>query len=272
MPMTARVFGRDATGGCGHGRHAGGRRDEGIGSPPAVQQNALGAFEEDRLSGRCVAADFGAHLAHHGSEPFGGGGELGEGRIEIHRFGAKEVHELVVVLFHKCARLGEESVGLRQKIAAQSAALGRILVGGADAAAGGADLAAAAGALSGPVQRPVGGQDEGGSGRQEDTSVGLHTFALETVELGDQERRIDHHSGGQVADDVLVDDPRWHQVEGESTVGESHRMSGVVAAVVPHDHRVAGGQQVHHLALAFVTPLATNDHQRTLASKATSSP
>jgi hypothetical protein len=165
------------------------------------------------------------------------------------------------VVLHEKAGCNFEAVGLGQQVSAHAASLRLVMVGGSAAAAGGADLALATGALAGAVQGAVGRQDEGSARRQEDPVVDRDALGHEHVHLLDQGGGLDHHSGGQIADDLGVDDARRHEVERELTVRVAHGVAGVVAAVVPHHHGVARRQQVHHLALALVAPLASDDHQ-----------
>jgi len=66
---------RNAAGGGRGCRQAVRGGDEGVGAPPAVEENALGALEEDRLAGRDVGPDLRAHLLEQRRNPLGGATE-----------------------------------------------------------------------------------------------------------------------------------------------------------------------------------------------------
>ena len=92
-----------------------------------------------------------------------------------------------------------QPVGLGENVAAQGAPLGAVLVGGADAAPGGADLAGAEVALASGVERFVGRQDQGRPRRQVDPAVDVHAFVDQGVHLLDQAGGVDDHPRAEVA-------------------------------------------------------------------------
>ena len=135
-----------------------------------------------------------------------------------------------------------------------------VLVGRADAATGGADLALAARRLARAVERRVHRQDQRGvlgdpqRGRRHVDALRRHP-----LDLGQQRLGIDHHA---VADDA---DLAAHQAGRQQRqlvglVAHHQRVAGVVAALEAHDDVGAAGQPVHHLALALVAPLGA-DHR-----------
>ena len=154
-----------------------GRHDDevtiGVGAPGEIEQHALGALEEHRLTGGLVAGG----APDRPRRPWvasrcGHRLELGHGVVEIDRFGLEEDLELAVVLLHEGdGALAERRRVVGEDVAAQGPPLGAILVGGADAAAGGADLAGAARPLAGAVEGAVGRQDQGRPRRQDDPTV-----------------------------------------------------------------------------------------------------
>ena len=59
---------------------------------------------------------------------------------------------------------------------------------------------------------------------------------------------------------MRVEHARRGQPELEDLVAADHRVAGVVATLVAHDHRDLLGQEVGRLALALVAPLQPDDH------------
>ena len=84
----------------------------------------------------------------------------------------------------------------------------------------------------------------------------------EGVELVDQRHRVDHDPVADHRRDVRVEHARRRQAELEHLVAPDDGMTGVVAALVAHDHRDLLGQEVGRLALALVAPLEPDDHGR----------
>ena len=82
------------------------------------------------------------------------------------------------------------------------------------------------------------------------------------VELVDQRDRVDHDAVADDRRDVRVQHARRRQAQLEDLVAADHRVAGVVAALVAHDHRDLLGQEVGGLALALVAPLEPDDHGR----------
>ena len=82
----------------------------------------------------------------------------------------------------------------------------------------------------------------------------------EHVELVDEGQRVDHDPVADDRGDVRIEHARRRQPELEDLVAVDHRVAGVVAALVAHDHRDLLGQEVGRLALALVAPLQPDDH------------
>jgi hypothetical protein len=109
-----------------------------------------------------------------------------------------------------------------------------VLVGGADAATGGADL--------GLAEEPLGHLVDGNVVRHDQVRIcadqqatGVHAPGLETRQLVEQHARVHHHA---VADHVAQpgrEDAGRDQVQGEVlAVGKHHRVACVVATLVSH--------------------------------------
>ena len=158
-----------------------------------------------------------------------------------------------------------QRVGLGEVHHADRAAADLVLVSGADAALGGADLHAIAGrllamrvelAVQREDQRRVLGDLE---------IIGGYRDALlaQPLDLADEEMRID--------DDAIADDrelARPHDAGGQQRelIGlavDDQRMAGVVAALEAHHDIGLEREPVDDLAFAFVAPLgADHDHIR----------
>ena len=85
-------------------------------------------------------------------------------------------------------------------------------------------------------------------------------LAIEAVELGQQDGRVDHHPVADHRRDVLVEDAARDQLEGEGLAVDHDAVAGVVAALVAHHHVHLAGQEVGELALPLVAPLGPHHH------------
>ena len=152
-----------------------------------------------------------------------------------------------------------EIVELGEVADADRAAADLVLIGRADAAPGGADLARADGVLAQRVEVAVDRQDQrAGLGDHQHVRRDLDALLAHPLDLGLQRPRIEHHA---VADHRrrAADDARWQQRQLVGLVADDERMAGVVAALEAHDHVGAARQPVDDLALAFVAPLGADD-------------
>jgi hypothetical protein len=134
-------------------------------------------------------------------------------------------------------------------------------IGRPDAAAGGADLAVAAGRFAQPVEVAVQRQDERGVlGDQQVAGGDRDALGLEPVDLLQQGPGVDDDA---VADDRQLawpDDARGQQAELEGAVADDQGVPGIVAALEAHDDVGPLAEPVDDLALALVPPLGA-DHR-----------
>jgi hypothetical protein len=92
-------------------------------------------------------------------------------------------------------------------------------------------------------------------------SAGVDVTGLQPGELVEQDAWVDHHA---VADDV--DDPGGEDAGGDEVqrevlaVRKNHGVPGVVTTLVADDPLDAVAEQVGGLALTFVAPLGTDQH------------
>ena len=85
----------------------------------------------------------------------------------------------------------------------------------------------------------------------------VHAQRAESIDLAEQGFRIDHHSVAGHPDLVWSQDAAWDLRELVGTVGDLHRVPGIVAALAPNHHDVVLDRQVNHLDL--VAPLEAQD-------------
>jgi len=152
-----------------------------------------------------------------------------------------------------------QRIGIGEIVDANGAAADLILVGRADAAAGGADARAARGGFARDIQFAVQRQDQATIVRQHKL-FGIHRHALRS-ELGDllkQRERIDDNA---IADDraLALHQARRQQRELVSRVAHHQRVTGIVAALEAHDDIGAMAEPIDDLAFALVAPLGA-DH------------
>jgi len=124
---------------------------------------------------------------------------------------------------------------------------GAVGVGGADAAAGGADEV-----LSRLDVLVVGEHQVGALG---DLDLGVEAALFQGFELGLEGERVHHHAVGEDAFGVGVDHPGGQEVELEDLLAHHHRVAGVGAALKANHVVGLGDQRVGDLALALVAPL-----------------
>src|SRR5262249_13834722 len=79
--------------------------------------------------------------------------------------------------------------------------------------------------------------------------------------LGEQRLRIDDHAVADDAGDAGEEDAGGHEPQDELRAVDVDGVPGVVAALVAGHDRELRRQQIDNLALAFVTPLRTEDCQ-----------
>ena len=161
---------------------------------------------------------------------------------------------------------GAETVDLRAK----SAEMGEVadpdrpppdlvLIGRADAAAGRADLAGAAGVLAQRVEVAVEGEDErAGVGDLEVVRCHGHALLAEPLDLGPERPGVEHDP---VADhrEGASDDSRREQGKLVGLFADDERVAGIVPALEAGDDIGPARQPVDDLALPLVAPLDADD-------------
>ena len=140
-----------------------------------------------------------------------------------------------------------------------------VLVGRADAAAGGADLAGAlvaalAGALAGAVELAVQRQDQGRVlGDAQASRADGDALAAQPLDLLEQRPGVDHDAVADQRELARAHHARGQQRELVGAAVDDQRVAGIVAALEA-DHDVGPlGEPVDDLALALVAPLGADD-------------
>ena len=142
---------------------------------------------------------------------------------------------------------------------ADGAAADLVLIGRADAATGGADLAGARRVLTQAVEVAVERQDQrAGLGDLQVCRGDLDALPLELGDLVTEMPGIQHHA---IADhrQRATHDARRQQRELVDLFADDQRVAGIMSALETGDDIGALRQPVDDLALAFVTPLGA-DH------------
>ena len=150
--------------------------------------------------------------------------------------------------------------GQVEEIAGPNAAPGGLVfVGRADSPAGGSDLPFAQRVFADPLHQAVIRQDEVGVAADDDLLVAEIDDLAERGQLVQEGPGVEHDA---VADDAQrpgTEDAGGDQVQDDLGPVAVDGMAGVVAALVA-GHGVEGGrQQVDDLALAFISPLGSED-------------
>ena len=180
--------------------------------------------------------------------------------LELDRLDAVHAIQPDVLLGQRHLDLLAEDLRVEQVLQPDPEPVGLVGVGGADAAAGRADLELPEPPLTRLVERQVPGHDHVGVAGQPD-EVGGDPARLEALELLDEHARVDHAAGADHAF-LAPEDPRGHVAELEGLAAGDDRVPGVRAAVVAADEIRVAGEQVDDLPLALVAPLRPDDHGR----------
>ncbi len=138
---------------------------------------------------------------------------------------------------------------------AQAAAMHFVLVGGTDAAAGGADLLPPRGALPGQLDHAMVGQDDLGAVGDEKLLIDVDPEIAKLADFFQKGHRVEHHS---VTDDGAAVGPEHSardQLKNELLPPDDDRMSRIVpSGVAGHDIK-SSGEDVNDLPFAFIAPL-----------------
>ena len=136
-----------------------------------------------------------------------------------------------------------------------------VLIGRADAALGGADLAVSRFGLAQRVELAVERQDQ--RGILGDAQIVAADVDAELLDLGDllgERPGIDHHAVADHRELALAHDAGGQQRQLVGGAVDHERVAGIVAALEAHHDIGALRQPIDDLALALVAPLGADDH------------
>ena len=250
---------RQAGADAGAARRRVGGGDKGIGAEIDVEHRALGALQQDPLPrpvGRMHPRD---GVRDEGGEFLRRRGVARDALADVERGGTERDQVAVHLLRTFGDPRGE--VGRQEIAQPQAAAVHLVGIPGADAAPGGADLAAAVapGLLCG-IERAVVVHD--GMRPVADKQPPAHVVALrlEGVDLLQQLQRIGDHAIADEARPAGMQNAGGDQVQHMLAAADDDGVAGVAAALVAHDQVGLRGQHVDDLAFAFIAPLGANEN------------
>ena len=158
--------------------------------------------------------------------------------------------------------VGPEQVGAQQVDDAQAAARHLVFVGRADAAAGGADLLAARGALGGQLDHAVIGKDDLGAVRDLELAVDIDAELANAGDFLEEGDGVQHHAVADDAHAARAQHAAGNELQHEFLAADDDGVAGVVAAGITRHGAEALAEHVHDLSLALIAPLGAQHHRR----------
>jgi len=224
-----------------------------------VEHRRLPRLEDHRLPGVQGVVQLERAVDEHGPhavrvrEQFGGHG------LHVRLTPVVDLDEQGVLLQERPLDLLPEDGGVEEVLDADAHPVHLVRVGGADAAAGGADLPLAEEALHHPVHGAVVGRDDVGVGA--DAQPGdVDAARREVRQLVEEHLEVHHDAVPDDGGDPGGEDAAGEEVEGVLLVPDHHRVAGVVATVELDDVVGGGPELVGRLPLALVPPLGPEHH------------
>ena len=166
-----------------------------------------------------------------------------------------EVLQDEVVVLHDRLQLLRESVHVAEIADTESSSCGLVLVGRADALAGGSDLLVAEGSFPCVINNRMIGQDQRAGLRNLQAAPDIHAGALKLAHLLEQRVRRQNNSGSDKAGAGRMEDPGGNKPDDSLLSANNQGMAGIVSALIAN--YIAGllRQKINDLALSLVTPL-----------------
>jgi len=153
-----------------------------------------------------------------------------------------------------------EGFGFGEVADADGAAGDLVFVGGANAAAGGADLHSAGSVFRRQFDHAMVRKNDMRAVGDKQLAGYVHPERLQPVDLLQKGHRVQHHT---VADDcaaVRAQHAAGDQLQDELFAADDDRVSGIMAARITRHDGKASGEDIDDFSLAFVAPLGTQDH------------
>ena len=165
-----------------------------------------------------------------------------------------------IVMRQQAVDLVRQRVEIGEIHQADGAAADLVLIGGPDAAAGGADRGDGVGGFAQRIELAMQRQDQRDVfGDAQIVRADGDALALQFCDFIEEGLRIEHHA---VADDRELGRPQHAGRQQRQLVGlaiDDERMAGIVAALEAHDDVGLLRQPVDDLALPLVAPLGADD-------------
>ena len=223
-----------------------------------VQQGALGPLEQNVFAGSGRLVNRAGAVDHMGGEALAVIGVLLDHRIGVEGFDPIDLLQQFVLFGQRAAEAIPQPGGIEQVQHPDAVAFGFVGIGGADAAARGADAAIAAPLFHRLIKQAVVGHGHVGRGGQLQASY-VDAVAQKHVQFPEHHLGVDHGSGTDQAGGVGVEDAGGNEVEFQHPVVDDDRVPGVHAALIADDDVSGTAEQIRDLSLPFVTPLRTDD-------------
>ncbi len=250
----------DASAGTCPAGNRGGAGDIGVGAVVDIKQAALRTFKQHAL-----ALFDGAVEQHRGAaqvlfEALGITAVLGDDLLFIKGRLAKVFLQQKILFRQEFAHLASEHLGLHQVGKTNAAPTDLVLIGRANAAAGGADFAAGT-AFTRLVDGHVVGHDDMRVAVDHQLRIIFEIAAFfKIIDLLQKDARVEHHPVGDYAALAFVQNAGRNQMQNRLLLAHHEGVSGVVAALVTDDLIGILRVNINNFSLAFVTPLGADNH------------
>jgi hypothetical protein len=256
-------FGGEASADGESGAAVGGG-DVGDGAVVDVEEDGVGAFEEEAFfvfDG--LVEEFGG-VGDEGAELFAAGAVLLEHGVPVEGVSVVEGFEDGVFFGDDALKFfGEAGIVEEVGKADGGGAVGFVGVAGSDAAAGGADLGAGGFGFGELVLKFVVGEDDVGVGGEFEVGFDADALGGEAIDFFEGFEGVDDDTVADDAGDVGAEDADGDEVEAvldDAGAGFDFDFVTGVGAAVPSDGEVeVAGEEVDDFALAFIAPLEADD-------------
>ena len=235
--------------------------DIGVSAHVQIEQRALRALEQHFLARLDRVPGQHGGVAHHGAQAVGVYAVLRDDRVRVDRLAAVDAGDHAVLARAGLADDLLKAVGVHKIVHADTAALGFVHIGRADALFGRADGRALLGlfGLAERVQLEVPGQDAVAA-RVDEQLVGRHALFVQAVDLAQHRLGVDDHARPDHVDAVRVEDAGRDELELIGLAVYHDGMAGVVAALAAHNQIGLRRENINEFALAFVAPLGAENN------------
>ncbi len=254
-------FGRpNAQAGAGAAGDGVGRSNVGIGAEIDIQHGALCAFEQHPFAVVDITVDKHRYVFDIGIDALVELDIVVDDLIRVHDIGIIDAFQEFVLAFDVGQQFFFQRGPVQQVDDADAAAVVLVHIGRADAAAGGADLAAAVVPLLGRIQQLVIGHDQMGAMADKEAAADGDALVFQKSDLFHQHHRIDDHTVADVAHRVGMENAAGDLVQNDLVVFHHHGVAGIGSALVAGHHVHLCTQQIDNFPFAFIAPLGADNN------------